>query len=364
VDSADFSLTNTGSISGASVTGVSGSGATRTVTVGTGSGSGTIRLNVVDNNTIVDGSSNGLGGAGAGNGNFNSGQAYTIDKTAPNDPTNVQSSDHTVGSSSSDMTITMTWTAATDNSGGSGVDGYAYVFNTTAGPSCDQTKDIEENVTTVTSAALAAGSSYYFHICTRDNVGNWTSTVNVGPYPLQAAPPPGPTNTGFRNCTSASAVTTNSGDNNGFQSSAGSACADGGTIAQDDNSGTSSSTSCTSTAKDRHVFQGYGISLPAGATVNGIEVRVDGWADSTSGSPRYCIELWNGSSWVGLRQTPALSTSTASSTVLGSASDKWSVANWTPSMIANLRVRVTSVASSTSRDFRLDWVAVRVTYTP
>jgi hypothetical protein len=33
-------------------------------------------------------------------------------------------------------------------------------------------------------------------------------------------------------------------------------------------------------------------------------------------------------------------------------------------MVSNLRVRITSVGGSTSRDFRLDWVAVRVNYTP
>jgi hypothetical protein len=39
---------------------------------------------------------------------------------------------------------------------------------------------------------------------------------------------------------------------------------------------------------------------------------------------------------------------------------------WTLSMLsdANFRVRVIDVSSSTSRDFSLDWVAVRVTYTP
>jgi len=78
VDVADFSLTTTGSISGAVVSGVSGSGATYTVTVNTGSGSGTIRLDVADNDTIVDASSKPLGGSSAGNGAFTSGEAYTI----------------------------------------------------------------------------------------------------------------------------------------------------------------------------------------------------------------------------------------------------------------------------------------------
>jgi len=80
VDKTDFSLTTTGGITGASVSGVSGSGATRTVTVSTGSGHGTLRLNVVDNDTIRDGAGNRLGGTGAGNGNYTSGQKYTLDR--------------------------------------------------------------------------------------------------------------------------------------------------------------------------------------------------------------------------------------------------------------------------------------------
>jgi hypothetical protein len=77
VDVTDFSLTTTG-ITGASVTGVSGSGSVYNVTVSTGSGSGTLRLNVVDNDSIVDLALNPLGGAGAGNGNFNSGATYVV----------------------------------------------------------------------------------------------------------------------------------------------------------------------------------------------------------------------------------------------------------------------------------------------
>ena len=78
VDSTDFRLTTAGSISGAAVSGVSGSGTTYTVTVTTGSGAGTIRLDVVDNDSIVDATSHLLGGLGAGNGAFTSGEAYTI----------------------------------------------------------------------------------------------------------------------------------------------------------------------------------------------------------------------------------------------------------------------------------------------
>ncbi len=79
VDVADFSLTTTG-VTGASVTGVAGSGAARTVTVKTGSGNGTIRLNVADNDSILNGGAFPLGGVGSGNGDFTSGETYTVRK--------------------------------------------------------------------------------------------------------------------------------------------------------------------------------------------------------------------------------------------------------------------------------------------
>ncbi len=79
VDASDFSLTTNG-VSGAAVSGVSGSGSIYTVTVNTGSGSGTIQLNVIDNDSILDASLNPLGDTGAGNGNYTSGEAYTIVK--------------------------------------------------------------------------------------------------------------------------------------------------------------------------------------------------------------------------------------------------------------------------------------------
>jgi hypothetical protein len=79
VDFSDFSLTTSG-VSGAAVSGVSGSGSVYTVTVNTGSGSGTIQLNVIDNDSILDASLNPLGDTGAGNGNYISGEAYTVVK--------------------------------------------------------------------------------------------------------------------------------------------------------------------------------------------------------------------------------------------------------------------------------------------
>ncbi len=74
ITTADFSLTKT--VSGGSVTVVSGSGTTRTVTVNTGSGNGTIRIDIPNTATITDTVGNSLSGLP-----FISGQVYTINKT-------------------------------------------------------------------------------------------------------------------------------------------------------------------------------------------------------------------------------------------------------------------------------------------
>jgi glucose/arabinose dehydrogenase len=79
VDASDFSLTTSG-LSGMSVSTISGSNSVYTVTVDTGSGNGTIRLDVVDDDTITDMALNPLAGSGAGNGNFNSGETYNINR--------------------------------------------------------------------------------------------------------------------------------------------------------------------------------------------------------------------------------------------------------------------------------------------
>jgi hypothetical protein len=77
----DFALLTSG-VTGASISSVSGSGATYTVTVNTGSGNGTIRLSVLDDDTILDLNGNELGGQGTGNGEFTSSETYTINKEA------------------------------------------------------------------------------------------------------------------------------------------------------------------------------------------------------------------------------------------------------------------------------------------
>jgi hypothetical protein len=182
-----------------------------------------------------------------------------------------------------------------------------------------------------------------------------------------ATPTPTPTatatsaNTGFKSASANAAVS--SGDGNGFETSPANAQADDGAFAVDTNSSTGTSNSCTNSKKDRHLFYNYDFGLPGGATILGIEVRLDAKVDSTSGSPKMCVELsWDGGvSWTAARSTLTLTTSEVTY-LLGGASDTWGRTWSAADLNTNFRVRVTNVARSTVRDFSLDWVPVNVTY--
>jgi hypothetical protein len=175
-----------------------------------------------------------------------------------------------------------------------------------------------------------------------------------------------PTRTEFLGPTQNNPVRSSAGDNNGYAASAANASADDGFFAVDYDSGTSTSTSCTSTQKDKHHYYNYGLRIPEGAAIRGIEVRLDARVDSTTVASRLCIQLSGdgGVTWTSAQSTPSLTTRERTY-VLGGAFDLWGSA-WSTLRLSNdnFRVRVISVASSTSRDFSLDWIAVRVTYQP
>ena len=177
--------------------------------------------------------------------------------------------------------------------------------------------------------------------------------------------PPAPVSTGFLSPSAQAPVTSSAGDNNGYESGPTNAFADGVSVATDLNSGSNKNTSCTNTGKDKHQFYNYGFSIPSG-TVQGIQVRLDARANSTSGAPKICVEIsWNGgASWTAVKNTTTLST-TEATYILGGAADTWG-RTWALGEFSNtnFRVRVTDVASNNSRDFYLDYIAVNVTYQP
>ena len=113
------------------------------------------------------------------------------DSIPPTDPTPT-STTHTPSVESAATVIGMSWPAvdapggATD--GESGVDGYSWSFTTGAADVPDQVKEGEETDLTAASATLAVGS-WWFHLRTVDNGGNWTSTAHVGPFLIVSVVP-------------------------------------------------------------------------------------------------------------------------------------------------------------------------------
>ena len=102
----DFSLEASSGLSGAAITGVSGSGNQYLVTVDTGTGDGTLRLNVIDDDSILDSGLNPLGGAGAGNGDFTNGRLYRIDKNNPTVTGIVRADPNPTGAENVHFTVT------------------------------------------------------------------------------------------------------------------------------------------------------------------------------------------------------------------------------------------------------------------
>jgi hypothetical protein len=114
---------------------------------------------------------------------------FKKDTIAPDVPSNVRSTSHGVGLWSMDRTIDVRWTAASDPYPGSGLDGYSYSWNTLPTVLPDYSKDIEENVVTLTSPELNDGEGYYFHIRNVDQVGNWQTSLSLGPFRIDGTKP-------------------------------------------------------------------------------------------------------------------------------------------------------------------------------
>jgi len=79
-----------------------------------------------------------------------------------------------------------------------------------------------------------------------------------------------------------------------------------------------------------------------------------------------CVELsWDGGTTRTAAKTTADLTESEQTYILGSTSDTWGRI-WGSSQFSdgNFRLRITNVAPNNSRDFRLDWVPVQVTYSP
>jgi len=111
---------------------------------------------------------------------------YIIDPTQPTASGNLQAVP-LPETWTNDNTIDVSWEGGTDS--GSGVAGYSYVWDTTAGTEPDNS--VETLSTSGTSSVLADGNSHWFHIRTVDNAGNSSETMHLGPFFIDTEPPTG-----------------------------------------------------------------------------------------------------------------------------------------------------------------------------
>jgi hypothetical protein len=158
------------------------------------------------------------------------------------------------------------------------------------------------------------------------------------------------------------------GHGDGYETNPGNACALDSVVARDINSGTGTSTSCASARKDKHRFYDFSLPLPGSVvSINGIEVQTVSAISALGGTNRVCVQLsWDGgTTWTMTQQSSPLTTTLATYT-FGTASDRWGHAPWTIAQLANasFRVRIVDVASVITKTFSLDYVGVRVNYTP
>jgi hypothetical protein len=141
------------------------------------------------------------------------------------------------------------------------------------------------------------------------------------------------------------------GDGDGFEGSPENAYSDDSAVASN-----------VDGAGDSHLYYSYDFGLPGGATIEGIEVRLDWYLDSTQGNSSIQVQLsWDGgTSWTNAKTTGKGSTSETTN-ILGGATDTWG-RSWTVDELSsdNFRVRITCNSNQSERDFYLDWVPVNV----
>jgi hypothetical protein len=104
------------------------------------------------------------------------------------------------------------------------------------------------------------------------------------------------------------------------------------------------------------------LSIPAGATINGIEVVVDGQGSSDAGDPE--VAVYNGTSWSSneVFSSDFGKTNTEYDPGWGSSSNLWGL-TWNATTAAAIQVRVDSSTIGYRRQLYWDWVKVRITYT-
>jgi YD repeat-containing protein len=159
-------------------------------------------------------------------------------------------------------------------------------------------------------------------------------------------------NTGWKTPTTDTALPW--GDGDGFELNPMQAFADDGLFALDNNSGTSTTNDCSDWSNyDTTNFQSFNFNIPAGASIRGLEVRIDAKVDAASSNARMCV--WD-------HPSPLLQTA-ENTYIMGGPNDRWG-RTWTASDFTNssFYLEIANAAQSRLRDFSLDSVEVKVYY--
>jgi hypothetical protein len=122
---------------------------------------------------------------GSGNTSATYSDSIVLDTQDPVNPSSLWSGSHTSGIWSNDNTVTVSWSGANDNIG---VYGYGLFWNQNPTSNPGQTVDTLSSSTT--SSPLTTSDSWYFHLITRDNAGNWSNNaVHLGPFYIDTVAP-------------------------------------------------------------------------------------------------------------------------------------------------------------------------------
>ena len=454
VDSGNFSLTTSG-VTGAAITGVSGSGSTRTVAVDTGSGEGTIRLDLSSTSPVItDIAGNPLTAT------FTGGSLLTVDRTPPTVSSIAISGSTTNPENSTTATFLVTFSesvtgVATGNFGlrltgvtgasvtsvsgsgstrtvtintGSG-DGLIYLDLASTTPAIPDLAGnaLTESYTNFTALAIdktaptvtvnqaegqadpaAAGPVHFTVVFSEPVTGFTSSDVTIGGTaggsktatvtgtgPTYDVAVSGMTYSGTVTASiPASSVTDTAGNNNsastatdntvtysphGGPSMAGTGASVGGvgtvawtspgSITADDSS--YATCALTSSAQSNYLSgTNFGFSIPAGSTINGIQVSI--MRESSSSNSPYVrdtvVSLIKGGTVTGANRA-ATSTNWPNSMTAagyGTTSDLWGT-TWTPADInaSNFGVALSasSSGSGSTRTASVDYMQITVTYT-
>jgi hypothetical protein len=118
---------------------------------------------------------------------------------------------------------------------------------------------------------------------------------------------------------------------------------------------------------DDNSYRAFGLSIPPDATINGIEVQVEGYRlGSSSKYFDVALSYNGGTNWTTYKGTGDMGTTQDRTVTLGSPTDTWGYSSWTPAILnsaTSFRVRLNG-STPVSNYLFLDNVRVRVTYTP